>query len=115
MLENPKEIYSSTDLANDLAHVISVLGDVLAGLHDVKPKKGNYWYQSWEDVNFCRWLSEVRFILTAIFPQRKDFSFLDVGCGIGLKVLLASKFFARADGVEFEAGYAETAAKVLTF
>ena len=35
--------------------------------------------------------------------------FLDVGCGGGGKVLLASQYFARADGIEFDPGYAASA------
>jgi len=38
--------------------------------------------------------------------------FLDVGCGGGLKVLSASKFFGRADGLEYDAGYATTAGRL---
>jgi SAM-dependent methyltransferase len=39
--------------------------------------------------------------------------FLDVGCGGGLKVLLAAEFFGRADGLEYDTGYADTARRVL--
>jgi SAM-dependent methyltransferase len=39
--------------------------------------------------------------------------FLDVGCGGGIKVLLAAEFFPRADGLEYDAGYAATARQVL--
>lgn len=35
--------------------------------------------------------------------------FLDVGCGGGLKVFSAAKFFARADGLEYDPGYAANA------
>jgi SAM-dependent methyltransferase len=35
--------------------------------------------------------------------------FLDVGCGGGLKVLSAAKYFARADGLEYDSGYAASA------
>lgn len=39
--------------------------------------------------------------------------FLDVGCGGGIKVLLAAEFFPCADGLEYDAGYAATARRVL--
>lgn len=39
--------------------------------------------------------------------------FLDVGCGGGIKVLLAAEFFCRADGLEYDAGYVATARQVL--
>ncbi len=39
--------------------------------------------------------------------------FLDVGCGIGLKVLTAHQFFPRTDGLELDPGYAKTARKLL--
>ncbi len=39
--------------------------------------------------------------------------FLDVGCGGGMKVLLAAEFFACADGLEYDPGYAATARQVL--
>ncbi|MEM6618811.1 MAG: hypothetical protein AAF631_05855 [Pseudomonadota bacterium] len=40
-------------------------------------------------------------------------SFLDVGCGGGIKVLMAAHIFARADGLEYDDGYAATAEKLL--
>ena len=39
--------------------------------------------------------------------------FLDVGCGGGIKVALASGLFEIADGIEFDPGYAETARRTL--
>jgi predicted O-methyltransferase YrrM len=36
-----------------------------------------------------------------------------VGCGGGIKVLLAAEYFPRADGLEYDAGYAATARQVL--
>ena len=39
-------------------------------------------------------------------------SFLDVGCGGGLKVLAATGFFDRADGLEFDRGYAASARRL---
>jgi SAM-dependent methyltransferase len=40
---------------------------------------------------------------------RRPARFLDVGCGGGLKVVIAAQFFDRAEGIEFDPGYAETA------
>ncbi|HEU0223082.1 MAG TPA: hypothetical protein VFR34_12845 [Paracoccaceae bacterium] len=39
--------------------------------------------------------------------------FLDVGCGSGSKVLLASRLFAAADGLEFDPGYVAAARRIL--
>ncbi len=43
--------------------------------------------------------------------QRREFPlrFLDVGCGSGLKVLSAANLFQKADGLEYDTGYAELA------
>ena len=52
---------------------------------------------------------------TALVQRRPEpLRFLDVGCGGGIKVLLAAEFFARADGLEYDAGYAAVARQVLT-
>lgn len=40
---------------------------------------------------------------------REPARFLDVGCGGGVKVLLAAEFVARADGLEYDPGYASAA------
>ncbi|GAC20372.1 class I SAM-dependent methyltransferase [Paraglaciecola arctica] len=39
--------------------------------------------------------------------------FIDVGCGCGMKVLQASKFFNHAVGLEYDEGYANDAQKLL--
>lgn len=41
--------------------------------------------------------------------RRHGGRFLDVGCGAGLKVVSAIEFFDSADGLEYDAGYADTA------
>jgi SAM-dependent methyltransferase len=47
--------------------------------------------------------------------QRREgpLRFLDVGCGGGIKVLLAAEVFGLADGLEYDAAYAATAANLL--
>lgn len=40
--------------------------------------------------------------------HRHSARFLDVGCGVGLKVISALEFFPNADGLEYDAGYART-------
>ncbi|TDL85489.1 hypothetical protein [Meridianimarinicoccus aquatilis] len=40
--------------------------------------------------------------------HRHPARFLDVGCGVGLKVVSALEFFPSADGLEYDAGYART-------
>lgn len=39
--------------------------------------------------------------------------FLDVGCGAGSKVLIASGFFAEADGLEYDPGYVAVAGRLI--
>lgn len=41
------------------------------------------------------------------------FRFLDVGCGVGLKVLAAQQLFETADGIEVDPGYARLARALL--
>lgn len=41
--------------------------------------------------------------------RRAPARFLDVGCGAGMKVVTATEFFAHADGLEYDPGYATTA------
>ena len=39
--------------------------------------------------------------------------FVDVGCGGGSKLLLASRYFTRADGIEFDRGYVGSARRLV--
>ncbi|MEY8098732.1 class I SAM-dependent methyltransferase [Falsihalocynthiibacter sp. S25ZX9] len=57
---------------------------------------------------FIEHVHAARRILLARRP-RHPVRFLDVGCGGGLKVLSASAFFDRADGLEFDPGYVAAA------
>lgn len=43
----------------------------------------------------------------------KPVRFLDVGCGGGVKVLMARAFFERCEGIELDPGYAEAARRLL--
>jgi SAM-dependent methyltransferase len=56
-------------------------------------------------------LSHVHAAHRTLLAQRlgRPTRFLDVGCGGGLKVLSASKFFDRADGLEFDPSYVTAA------
>lgn len=51
-------------------------------------------------------------ILRAMRPGEMS-RFLDVGCGIGLKVMSAAMYFDRAVGLEYDSGYAQGAEKFL--
>lgn len=46
--------------------------------------------------------------------RRQPMRFLDIGCGGGVKVLLASQFFAEAHGLEIDPGYLKIAQGVLS-
>ncbi len=45
-------------------------------------------------------------------PQRM-LRFLDVGCGGGTKVFVATRYFRQADGLEYDQGYADSACRTL--
>lgn len=45
--------------------------------------------------------------------RNTDLRFVDVGCGGGMKVLLASEFFDRAEGYDFDPSYVAAAQQVL--
>ncbi len=44
---------------------------------------------------------------------RRALRFLDVGCGGGTKVFAATRYFAQADGLELDPGYADAARRTL--
>ena len=48
-----------------------------------------------------------------VLGRRQGQRFLDVGCGGGSKVLLASRYFAACDGLDYDPGYADAAARLL--
>lgn len=56
-------------------------------------------------------LAAYRVMLAAGYYNKARF--LDVGCGGGGKVMMASQFFARADGIEIDPGYAEAARQLV--
>jgi SAM-dependent methyltransferase len=45
--------------------------------------------------------------------QERPFRFLDVGCGGGVKVVLAADLFDRTEGLDYDPGYVETALRTL--
>ncbi len=63
----------------------------------------------------CLFLDDLlaaRRVLLARQGERAD-AFLDVGCGLGVKVLAAAPFFSRAVGLEYDPGYAAAARALL--
>ena len=46
--------------------------------------------------------------------RQQPLRFLDVGCGGGMKVLLAAEIFDRAEGFDFDSNYVEAAQKAMT-
>lgn len=67
-------------------------------------------------------LSPVSFIESAHAAYRvglaqgrsRDMSFLDVGCGGGVKVLMATHYFEQCDGLELDPGYHESACNLFS-
>lgn len=45
--------------------------------------------------------------------RRAPLRFMDVGCGAGVKLLLAAQYFDRVDGLEYDRGYVEAARQLL--
>jgi SAM-dependent methyltransferase len=71
----------------------------------------------WPDIPLSpsRFLGHVHAAYRVALAQRREgpLRFLDVGCGGGTKVLLAAEFFPCADGLEYDAGYADAARQML--
>jgi len=61
---------------------------------------------------FLRDLHKARAFLRIAKPRMKDSRFLDVGCGVGMKVQLASHVFSSAHGLEFDKGYFDVARRL---
>jgi hypothetical protein len=58
----------------------------------------------YSNADFLRYAMAARRICLAM--DKPSPWFLDVGCGIGLKVFQAAEMFAQADGLEYESGHA---------
>lgn len=71
--------------------------------HDTPGHHGDLPYPS---TDFLRYAMAARRICLAM--DKHSPAFLDVGCGIGLKVFQAAEIFAQADGLEYEADHAAT-------
>jgi SAM-dependent methyltransferase len=63
-------------------------------------------------ITFLRHVHGARRVLAAL-GRTGEARFLDVGCGAGTKVVLAAAFFAHADGLELDPGYAAVAGRLL--
>ncbi|MDZ4391862.1 MAG: hypothetical protein U1B82_02705 [Cypionkella sp.] len=71
--------------------------------HDTPGHHGDLPYPS---TDFLRYAIAARRICLAMDKHAP--AFLDVGCGIGLKVFQAAELFAQADGLEYEPAHAAT-------
>lgn len=69
--------------------------------HDTPGHHGDLPYPS---TDFLRYTMAARRICLAM--DKPDPTFLDVGCGIGLKAFQAAEMFAQVDGLEYEAAHA---------
>ena len=76
--------------------------------HDTPGHHGDLPYPS---TDFLRYAMAARRICLAM--DKPAPTFLDVGCGIGLKVFQAAELFAQADGLEYEAAHAATGRAML--
>src|SRR5262245_51213218 len=66
---------------------------------------GCFGHISLDAKKFLRDLHKARAVLSVVQPRMKHGRFLDVGCGVGMKVQLASHVFPTAHGLEFDKGY----------
>ena len=69
--------------------------------HDTPGHHGDLPYPS---IDFLRYAMAARRICLAM--DKRAPAFLDVGCGIGLKVFQAAELFTQADGLEYEPAHA---------
>lgn len=74
-----------------------------------KHVKGQYQYIPFEVDRFIEQVAAVRELL----GYKETFSFIDIGCGIGSKVVLASALSFRAHGIEITRRYVTIARKVV--
>lgn len=110
--EAPRDLRSEQALASDRVYI--ALNKV------VNPESQNAAAKTlgcWSDIPLppSQFLGHAHAAYRTALAQRRPgpLRFLDVGCGGGIKVLLAAEFFPRADGLEYDAGYAATARQVL--
>lgn len=75
-------------------------------------KYGCFQYVSFDENKFFLQMSKVIKTLE-ILGCRGRAKFLDVGCGIGTKVFLASSLFTKADGIEFDDNYITIAREIV--
>jgi SAM-dependent methyltransferase len=73
---------------------------------------GCFGHVSLDAKQFLRDLHKARAVLSIVKPRTKQSRFLDVGCGVGMKVQLASHVFATAHGLEFDQTYFNVAQRV---
>ena len=69
--------------------------------------KGHWDYVSYSHDNFIQDLKQAYHFL----GEAENLKFIDIGCGIGTKVLIASQFF-QASGIELNQNYFKIARKV---
>lgn len=75
-----------------------------------KKKAGEFEYIPFAMESFIEQMKAARDLLE---PQVSDRSFIDVGCGIGTKVIVARDFFRHCYGVEITPSYVKVALKLL--
>lgn len=72
---------------------------------------GHHGDLSYPTTDFLRYAMAARRI--ALAQDKTDSRFLDIGCGVGLKVFQAAELFVKADGLEYEAAHASAAQDLL--
>ena len=73
---------------------------------------GCFGHVSLDAKKFLRDLHKARAVLKVAKPRMKHGRFLDIGCGVGMKVQLASHVFPTAHGLEFDKGYFNVAQRL---
>ena len=75
-------------------------------------KKGCFEYIALDSKQFLREMHKARTILNVLEPDDDEGRFLDVGCGVGTKVILANQIFSHASGLEFDKAYHKIASSL---
>lgn len=79
---------------------------------DEAKEYGCFQYVSYNEKKFFSQISKVMQILSMLNKRNKA-RFIDVGCGIGTKVFLASTLFSEAHGIEIDDNYITTGLNII--
>lgn len=101
-----------------LEEIIRRLEDAYAGdteeQKEARKQDGQYPYIPLTLSHFCSQMDVVSGLLGPYYEDRARKKFVDVGCGIGTKVLIAQSYGPEAHGIECEPRYVEKAKALMS-